>query len=202
MVTTATMLILILCFYRNPREKIVIVRKDLHNKTAPTPRNDVSSPLLLQELEGEAVVDSGKGANGQERMLIGQNVTSPGPTLGQGKIPQVHYRSTKVVHTGEVNDHIHEREVPSNQFSEMIAAFKKLAVTQKVMLKHMEEWSPIKIGSQASLSKGEVKERVSTSKDRSRLGKEPVGAGEMPKSWYEPVRRPYVDEETSVMGQG
>lgn len=48
MVTTAAMLILILRFYRNPREKIIIVRKDLHNKTAPTPRNDVSSPLLLQ----------------------------------------------------------------------------------------------------------------------------------------------------------
>lgn len=70
------------------------------------------------------------------------------------------------------------------------------------MLKHMEEWSPIKIGSQASPSKGEVKERVSISKDRSRLGKEPMGAAEMPKSWYDLVRRPYVDEETPVMDQG
>ncbi|KAG5524188.1 hypothetical protein RHGRI_030999 [Rhododendron griersonianum] len=63
------------------------------------------------------------------------------------------------------------------------------------MLKHMENWSPVQSNSQIPSNKGEERERANTSKNRSRLGKEPMGAEEVPKSWYEPVRRPNFEEE-------
>ncbi|KAG5523809.1 hypothetical protein RHGRI_030711 [Rhododendron griersonianum] len=70
------------------------------------------------------------------------------------------------------------------------------------MLKHMENWSPVQVSSQTPPNKAEGRERASTSKDRSGPRKEPIGAEEAPKSWYEPVRRPYFEEETPFVGQG
>ncbi|KAG5553078.1 hypothetical protein RHGRI_011067 [Rhododendron griersonianum] len=63
------------------------------------------------------------------------------------------------------------------------------------MLKHMENWSPVQSNSQTPSNKGEERERASTSRNRCRPRKEPMGAEEVPKSWYEPVRRPNFEEE-------
>ncbi|KAG5557084.1 hypothetical protein RHGRI_007369 [Rhododendron griersonianum] len=69
------------------------------------------------------------------------------------------------------------------------------------MLKQMENWSPVQNNSQTPSSKGEERERVSTSKNRSTLGKELMGAEEAPKSWYEPVRRPNFEDKTPFVKQ-
>ncbi|KAI8559798.1 hypothetical protein RHMOL_Rhmol04G0202700 [Rhododendron molle] len=62
------------------------------------------------------------------------------------------------------------------------------------MLEHMENWSPIQSNSQTPSNKGAEKEGASTSKNRSRPGKEPMGAEEAPEFWYMPIRRPNFDE--------
>ncbi|KAG5549920.1 hypothetical protein RHGRI_015030 [Rhododendron griersonianum] len=69
------------------------------------------------------------------------------------------------------------------------------------MLKHMENWSPVQSNSQTPSSKREERERASTCKNRSRLGKEPMGAEEAPESWYEPIRRPNFEEEVPWLRQ-
>ncbi|KAG5523893.1 hypothetical protein RHGRI_030778 [Rhododendron griersonianum] len=69
------------------------------------------------------------------------------------------------------------------------------------MLRHMESWSLVQSNSQTHANKGEGREIASTSKDRSRPGKEPMGAEEAPKSWYEPVRRPNFEEEIPFVRQ-
>ncbi|KAG5565488.1 hypothetical protein RHGRI_001395 [Rhododendron griersonianum] len=153
------------------------------------------------EPEGNVLVQPEKGVTGQDDLPIGQSVQSPKLMLDARRTPHVHYKSSRVAHAEETNVPYRGKEVPSNQLSEILDAFKELAITQKAMLKHMENWSLVQSNSQTPSNKREEKEGASTSKNRSRPGKEPMGAEEAPESWYEPIRRPNFDEEVPLLRQ-
>ncbi|KAI8533842.1 hypothetical protein RHMOL_Rhmol10G0041400 [Rhododendron molle] len=162
---------------------------------APKLRKHADDSQIGPKPEGNAPVEPEKEVNGQNDLPIGQGVQSPKPVLDARRTPHVHYKSSRVVHAEETNVPYRGKEVPSNQLSEILDAFKELAITQKAMLKHMENWSSVQSNSQTPSNKGEERERASTSKNRYRLGKEPMGAEEIPESWYEPIRRPNFEEE-------
>lgn len=70
-----------------------------------------------------------------------------------------------------------------SQFAEIIATFKELAQTQKLMLQKLEEQSGLKYDPLTSFEKD--KGEASTNKLKSRPGKD---IDDIPESWYEPAK--------------
>jgi len=95
-------------------------------------------------------------------------------------------RNNRTVHVDEPKNPEVGGSVSSSQFAKMIATFKELAQTQKLMLQKLEEQSGLKNDRLSSFEKD--KGEASTSKFKSRPGKEPINVDDIPESWYEPVK--------------
>ena len=153
---------------------------------APKLRKQTDDSQIGQMPEDENNVNLRKNEQ-VERHQIGQETYIGQDTnVGVGQNSRMNTRNNRTVQLDDPKNPDIGGSVLSSQFAEMIATFKELAQTQKLMLQKLEEQSGLKNNPLPSFEKD--KEEASTSKFRSRPGNEPINIDEIPESWYEPAK--------------
>lgn len=100
------------------------------------------------------------------------------PNVGIGQASRINTRNSKIVHADDPKHPDVGGSVSSSQFAEMIATFKKLVQTQKLMFQRLEEQS--KLRNEPLPSSEKDNGEASSSKFKSRPGKEPINVDDRP----------------------
>src|SRR6202034_3431974 len=153
---------------------------------APKLRKQADDSQVGQTPEDENIVNSKENEQVEGLQIGPETRTGQDLNAGIGQSSRMNTRSNRIVHVDDPKNPEVGGNVSSNQFAEMIATFKELAQTQKLMLQKLEEQSGLRHDPLPSFEKD--KGEASTSKFKSRPGKEPINVDDIPESWYEPAK--------------
>ncbi|KAH7839724.1 hypothetical protein Vadar_007900 [Vaccinium darrowii] len=153
---------------------------------APKLRKQADDSQVGQTPEDENNVNSKENEQVEGLQIGPETRTGQDLNTGIGQSSRMNTRSKRTVHVDDPKNPEVGGSVSSSQFAEMIATFKELAQTQKLMLQKLEEQSGLRHDPLPSFEKD--KGEASTSKFKSRPGKEPINVDDIPESWYEPAK--------------